>query len=324
MGILDPMNASEQIDYVFGQLEGADLAAFEKHLALDPAAAESIKRLSWAVDHLVDDGDSFAPPVDLATRTMAFVAESGRPKRTILDFVPVAVPYRWTDLAVAASIFFAAVLTLMPAVQRSRERMQQAGCANNLQDLGRALWQYDNLYKHYPNVNEKEDSAQTGIYAVILNDYKLIGDPKILDCPCNGTSPHSPLPNLKRACELSKTNPADLRVLLQGVEYAYNVVNLRPEDRAGRVQETASATLALLADQPNHRRFEAILPGNSGNHGGRGQNVVFSDLHVGWFNTRRISPDDADMFLNAESRPAPARNIKDAAMLPSFVPFRGW
>ena len=129
------MKASSQLDYVFGQLEGSELEAFERELALDPATAERVKRLTWAVDQLADDGESFTPPTDLAAKTMAFVAESRRSKRTILDFVPVAVPYRWTDVAVAASIFFAAVLTLMPAMQRSREKMQQAGCTSNLQPI---------------------------------------------------------------------------------------------------------------------------------------------------------------------------------------------
>ena len=325
MGIDDPMKASLKIDYVFGQLEGPELEAFENELARDPAAAESVKRLFWAVDQLADEGDTFTPPADLAARTMAFVAESPRPKRTILDFVPVAVPYRWTDIAVAASIFFAAALTLMPAMQRSREKMQQAGCTSNLQQLGTAFWQFGTISKHFPTAADKDSSAQTGTYAVLLNDYNLLPDPKILDCPSNGRSPqHSPLPNFKRACELSKTKPADLRRLLQGVEYAYNVGYMNPEGRVGPVQEISSATLALLADQPSHRNFNVILPGNSLNHGGRGQSVLFSDLHVGWHNTRRLSPDDADMFLNADHRPAPGRHSKDAAMLPSFIPFRGW
>ena len=39
MGIVDPMKASSQLDYVFGQLEGSELEAFERELALDPATA---------------------------------------------------------------------------------------------------------------------------------------------------------------------------------------------------------------------------------------------------------------------------------------------
>ena len=319
------MKASSQLDYVFGQLEGSELEAFERELALDPATAERVKRLTWAVDQLADDGESFTPPTDLAAKTMAFVAESRRSKRTILDFVPVAVPYRWTDVAVAASIFFAAVLTLMPAMQRSREKMQQAGCTSNLQQLGTAFFQYENLFKNNPIVTDKDNAAQAGTYASVLNDYKLLNDLAVLDCPCNGPSPHRPLPTFQRAVELSKTSPADLRMLFQGLEYSYNVGYMCAEGRRVEpVQEVSSATLALLADQPSHQNFTIILAGNSTNHGGRGQNVLFSDLHVRWFNTRRLSPNDSDMYLNADHRPAPGRNINDAAILPSFVPFRGW
>ena len=68
---------------------------------------------------------------------------------------------------------------------------------------------------------------------------------------------------------------------------------------------------------------QRILDGNSPNHSGRGQNVLFSDLHVGWHSTRRLGPHDADMFLNDERRPGPGVRLMDAALLPGLFPFAG-
>ena len=58
-------------------------------------------------------------PPDLASRTLAFVSEKRR-RRSILDFVPVTVPFRWADAAVAACILLAGLLTLLPAIQPPR------------------------------------------------------------------------------------------------------------------------------------------------------------------------------------------------------------
>ena len=86
----------------------------------------------------------------------------------------------------------------------------------------------------------------------------------------------------------------------------------------------ARPQVPLLADQPPHENFRSIRPGNSPNHHGRGQNVVYADLHVGWHNTRRLGPRDADMFLNARNQLAPGVDDDDNVLLPSMVPALGW
>ena len=76
------------------------------------------------------------------------------------------------------------------------------------------------------------------------------------------------------------------------------------------------AAIPLLADQPSHQDG-AILEGNSPNHGFRGQNVLFSDLHVEWFPTRRVQLD-RDLFLNDQNRPAPGVSPIDSALVPAI------
>src|SRR5260370_29937042 len=124
MGMNDLMNANDMLDYSLGQFEGPACEQAERALAAEPAAAETVDRLSRTIHRLLDDGEGHEPPAGLARRTVQFVAESTHRRRTILDFIPVSVPFRWADVAVAASILFAGLLTLLPAVQKSRERME--------------------------------------------------------------------------------------------------------------------------------------------------------------------------------------------------------
>jgi hypothetical protein len=125
-------------------------------------------------------------------------------------------------------------------------------------------------------------------------------------------------------CRLAMTDPQRVSAAIQS-DYAYNVGHY--SDGLHRVIPVAarySAQVPLLADQPPHENFHTVRPGNSPNHGGRGQNVLYTDLHVGWHNSRRIGPRDADLFLNARNQLAPGVDHEDNALLPSMVPFLGW
>ena len=321
------MNPNDMLDYALGQLEGPAREQAERELSADPAASETARRLGLAVHLLLDDGREFDPPPGLAVRTVSYVVETTRRKRrTILDFVPVTVPFRWADVAVAAGILLAGLLTLLPAVQKSKERMEQAGCGYNLQQLGLALWQYGSRHHHYPFCPGQDPGAPAGAYAAMLHDGGQLSEDDLdrLNCPCNGQPrKHSTLPDYKTLCRLHETDPERACDAINS-DYAYNVGYRHAG--LGRVVPIAavhSSNVPLLADQPPHRNFRTLQLGNSPNHGGRGQNVLYSDLHVGWHNTRRLGPKDDDMFLNDLGQIGPGVNADDAALLPSMMPSLG-
>ena len=314
------MNPDEMLDYALGQLDGPACDEVQRALAVDPAAAGRMDRLSRSVRMLLDDGgEILAPPPGLAERTIALVEESRDRKRTILDFVPVKVPFRWGDVAVATSIFVAALLTLIPPAARARERMAQAGCAYNLRQLGRALWLYGSRHHHYPAAPEQVPDVEAGTHLVMLNDDGLLPDLGILDCPCNGTCrKHPPVPHFQDVAGLRQANP-DLYTATLHSDYAYNI-SLRHgfEEIQSRL-----GIVPLMSDEPEHDGGVNIHPGNSANHGGRGQNVLYSDLHVGFHPTRKLGPDDPDMFLNRAGLLKPGDDETDAVLSPSLVPFNG-
>ncbi len=112
------MKPDEMIDFVLGQVDGAERERLEQSFRDDDVQAARVQRLRQAINQLLDDRTPFEHPPDLAQRTVAFVARNRRRSRSLLEYVPVRVPFRWADFAVAASIFVAGALTLLPAIQR--------------------------------------------------------------------------------------------------------------------------------------------------------------------------------------------------------------
>src|SRR5262245_24795141 len=101
----DAMRADEMIDYVLGQTEGAERERLEQALRDDREAAVQVQRLRQAIFRLLDDGTPFEHPPNLARRTITFVARNRRRSLTRLESMPIRVPFRWADFAVAAGIF---------------------------------------------------------------------------------------------------------------------------------------------------------------------------------------------------------------------------
>jgi hypothetical protein len=317
------MNAQEMLDYALRQTDDRAREAIQREIADDPILAQRLDRLERAIERLADDGDAIAPPAGLAARTIKFVDERRKARRAILDFVPVKVPFRWADVAVAAGILLAGLVTLVPAVHRSRQRMDQAGCGFNLQQLGLGLAQYADVHHYYPYAAPGTPASHAGAFPAMLKDAGLLVDVSTLDCPCNGrTVANEPLPGHHELAMLRLRDPERYRNLLSW-DYAYNVGYQHAPGRPGPVTPCHSSTVAILADQPPHDDGNAVLEGNSLNHEGRGQNVLFADMHVRWHNTRRTSPVDSDMFLNENHRPAPGVGPDDTVLLPGTFPFEG-
>jgi prepilin-type processing-associated H-X9-DG protein len=315
------MNADELIESILSKGDHTQRDRVERALREAPEQAARVERLRHAIHRLLDDGSWFEHPPGLGTRTVAFVARHRR--RPFLDYVPIRVPFRWADFAVAASIFVAGVLTLLPAIQRSRDRMNQAGCVFNLQQLGNSLAQYASLQEFLPYPARERSDSHTGMFAVMLHDAGVLRDVSLLDCPCNGRSPHvrQELAAFDQVDQIRRNDPERYARMLCW-DYAYNV-GYRNDSGQRPVEVVYSAGIPILADAPDHENFVQIREGNSPNHGGKGQNVLFGDGSVRWFRTRVIDPLDPDLYLNNERQARPGVHVRDSVLMPSKVPFRG-
>ncbi len=293
------MKPDDLLDYSLGQLQGHPLAVFEAELGRDPDLAARSEQLTAMLRLMLDDGDPHEMPVGLASRTVAFVADQ-KSKPAILDFVPRRLPFRWADVAVAAGILVAGLLTLSPAIKSSREQMNQVACANNLRQLGTSLANYAIRHDHYPKVVGSGGVLPVGYYAEALQGDKLLDDPKTLHCPCKGDCPTDTL----------RMNPRHM-------DFGYNVGYVAQSGRSEPISPDSPVSVPLLADQPPHDGKGRILEGNSPNHGRRGQNVLFSNLSVRWLPTRDLGPHDHDLFLNNRQQPEPGVSVFDSAVIPA-------
>jgi hypothetical protein len=320
----DAMNDADLIDYALGQVEELECREIERALDDDPIERDRLLRVRAALHELLDDGAWAEPAPDLARRTVAYVAKNRRRAAPLFEQVPVRMPFRWADLAVAASIFIAGLLTLAPAIQRSKERMNQAGCVFNLQQLGTSLAQYASLHPFLPYPPQQRSDTHAGMFAALLSDAGLLHDVSILDCPANGVCPGGmrQLASFEQVDRVRRTDPEQYRGMLCW-DYAYNVGYRHDGGRPGPIEAIHSSRLPLLADQPNHLNFLIIREGNSPNHGGLGQNVLFGDGSVRWFITRHIAPFDPDLYLNNEQQLRPGVHVYDSVLVPSKSPFLG-
>ena len=223
----------------------------------------------------------------------------------------------------AAGIFAAGLLTLLPAVQRGKARMDQASCTFNLHQLGFSLSQYSGMHGAYPYVHSSSPAADAGMYAVILHDQQLIPDGcATLDCPGNGRSPlKAPLPDFKQISR-ERARGSKCPACLHHLDYAYNLGYEHPSGHLGPISSALQSVIPLLADNPAHENGQ-ILEGNSPNHGGSGQNVLYSDGHVRWHPTRQIGPLDDDLYLNNRRQAAPGVNPSDSVLAPGNFRFDG-
>ena len=220
------MTPDEMLDHALGQLDGHALETAELALAADAILAAKSARLRLVLDFLLDDGlDDIKAPANLAHMTALAVRELSRTKpvgkrtKRFSDYLPVTVGFRWADVAVAATILVAGVATLIPAIQRSRDRMNQAGCTFNLQNLGVGLLQYRDQNGSYPYIPRESPGSHAGSYALLLHDAGYLDDPARLHCPCFSYSEnlqHPPLPNFEAACRLKAENPERFQRVIGG------------------------------------------------------------------------------------------------------------
>lgn len=319
------MTAHDLFDETFGQLDDVRRQQLDRAAATDPALADRRDRLRRAVALLLDDGDGdgpeLEPPAGLAERTMALVTE--RPD--VLEFAPPRPRVRWVDLATAAAVLLVGLMALVPAIHNQRQRALRLVCTENLHRVGLALSQYAATYDTYPYVDPSCPANYVYASFVHLHDAGLLQDPTILNCPSDGDDDcPGPMPHFTDFCRREQEAPGSCRSHVGG-DYAYHMGTRDGRGRPGPAPVHTPARIALVADHPPYRmdgsRPVRVLDGNSPNHGGAGQNVLFNDGHVEWRRSRWLSGEDADLYLNADSRSAPGRTATDAVVTPAVMRF---
>jgi prepilin-type processing-associated H-X9-DG protein len=169
----------------------------------------------------------------------------------------------------------------------------QTQCENNLRQLGQGLSVYQTRHQALP-----EPQPVAGMVIPILRDAGALSSQLVAYCPGAADAAaylQVGVHELKQmpATDLERAAPK----LLPG--YAYSLGFRDDAGRlhgpAARLPDVPAAQIPLLADAPAN----PVAFGNSPNHSGRGQNVLFADGHVA-FTTRRTAGlnEGDDIYLN--------------------------
>lgn len=310
------------VEHVMGILDSSQQAEMEEALRRDPELRRRADRLQQALAPLATDREEEDAPPGLVARTVARVAEHICAESD-LPHAPTTIADRGTesdrprrlraDVIVAASLLLAVVGLAAPYVLRTQTAAHLAECQNNLRQLHVALSSYRDQHGRFPDVAVKPPFVAAGMVLPLLRDAGVLPAEATLRCP-NAVSADDRL-EMVGAAELRNMSPDEFEAHAARLSpyYAYS---LGYRDEAGNLHSPAESPdvprslTPLMADSPPAYG----IAGNSRNHEGKGQNVLFADGHVRFATLRTVGYGGDDIFLNRDRKVAAGLGAQDAVL----------
>jgi hypothetical protein len=329
--MIDPMH-QQLLGHLLGALDDDEHEGVDARLEHDEEFCRELAVWRQRLAPLEAIRPDFEPPPGLAERTCRYVAARAphlaAPQRrmTPLPIPPNRVTAGLLDMGVATFVAAVVVGLLFPAINSSRFQTRLATCQNGLGQFGLALGQYG-FGQRDPLGQLASNGRLTpaGIFATAqLRDGRL-GDGCQKVCPDAWLAAQgvwrASVPVGTPARGLQRP-PVEVTWVGPGLTVGPLPDAVQPDgdscdDWPGTWRDgtmdgwrlpPSPAEMPLLADAPS-----ADLPGQGfWSHGGRGQNVLFEDGHVG-FLPSTASRDSADWFLS--SRPSAASDVSPPVVL---------
>jgi prepilin-type processing-associated H-X9-DG protein len=310
------------LGYVLKTLEPGELAQVEAFVHSHPVAQAQVEAMRQTLAPLAFE-PSIEPPSGLADRTLAHIAEltgggtaaaaakaaAGKlswPGRRVVELIVAAVCIvTITGLGVAWIARIRGVGT-----QGRGGELPLVDCQNNLLHLYKPFRTYADLHHgQFPNVSQAQ--APRNVVAMV---YPMLCEAKLLQ-------PNSMVGNSGMCCSpsnpLDKVSSMDSAAFQKWTEamkrsYAYSLGYQGNKQIIGpRMDDGIPLSLMpLLADSPPLDPWQ----GNSPDHDGRGQHVLYADGHVTFCYSRHVGYEQDDIYLNRASRVAAGLDARDAVL----------
>jgi hypothetical protein len=309
------------VGYLLGSLTAEEERQVADHLNANASTRTRLTFLRKALAPLAADADPVPPPPGLVHATLARVAEQQcQPESRVESRESKArgiqaadqVPSRrtvdpsgsglWTldsrlrglsTWLVAAVVLFLAGGIVLSLVSRQWNRAQRLGCADNMRLVWQNLQTYGDHHEgQFPRVEPSGARRVAGVFVPILREAGMWSGQANLVCPAENRS--SPVPYTLAELEAAyRTSPVQYRTITKDLagSYAYSL-GYHEGARYRGLCQTLCDGLPILADH---------VPGgwgNSSNHGGAGQNVLYIGGDVRWCVARTVGRDGDDIYVN--------------------------
>ena len=306
------------VGYLLNSLDPDTHRQVDAYLRANPAARQRLEQLRQALEPLAADTDAGEPTPGLCIRTLARIARhqvrrgsaaNGATARPVVNLPPAPRPspsqaagaargrWRRADVLVAAAMLLAVLGLAVAALPRLWSESRVYACKDNLRLFHHALADYSDRHSHaFPMVEGQPPRNVAGAFVPILSDAGALPSNVSLTCPGKG-SDAAPGPDLGK------------------LQYAYSLGYLATGVLNG-LRSDDGDPLPIMADGPDVR-YGQVLSGNSLNHEGRGQNVLFTDGHVEFRTVRAVGGDD--IYLNQDGLVAAGRSRFDTVLGASWA-----
>jgi len=325
------------VGYLLQSLDPETQAQVEGYLHAHPEAQAQLDRLRQALEPLSADSEEVEVPPGLWVRTLAHIAHDRCRKPKTLPFsgsyrdLPGAPRPAWSQwlgsggawwrrahVIVAALLLLAATSLVVTWIAQGQINQQRLACQNNLRQFYQALHAYsDHHDNQFPLVEAHPPRNVAGIFVPILHDAGFLSPTASVSC----ATPPVPVrtPSLEELEELRRERPDEFDSLVHDLAgcYAYSLGYGTPSAHSGLRSDVAEH-LPLMADRPAYRDGR-VAPGNSPNHAGKGQNVLFVDGSVKFATERTVGVNRDDIYVNQRGEVAAGRNLFDSVLGASWV-----
>jgi hypothetical protein len=308
------------LGYLWNCLDEADRRRVAAQLEADPELRDQLESLRQRVAPLSWDRDADEAPAGLAVQTFAHIAEHVCQHPHKLPPAPTTLTriagsdrpwWRRVDVAVAASIFVTAIALLAPAILHLNDRHARLECRNNLRVIWDGLEGYESQQRKLPDLTASSRPV-AGMVVPFLRDAGFTAEQHVFACPGAQATPAASL-TVDQVTRLSPDDFSDIAPRLLP-SYAYSLGFRDPDGALHRPDEMLAAVdraqLAIFADAP----ASPVAFGNSPNHGGHGQNLLFLDGHVDFRTTRTLADGRDDIYLNRANKIAAGLDPHDTVL----------
>jgi prepilin-type processing-associated H-X9-DG protein len=266
------------------------------------------------VDHSGDE-----PPCGLARRvTDSVCGDSGSFRAPAAEVEPPAGVLGWSlaDLTVAGGVVLAVSMLLFPALRDSRDASRRVDCENNLRNVYMAAANYAKDHgSYFPGIHP-QDYAGMFVIRLVSEGYVAPDDmARVLVCKSSRLAElvqkgqvRIQLPRSVNENAVVGPTMAQLCGMASG-SYAVRIGYV-DADQYYWIREDRDERTPLMSDAPDFQMAGA----QSANHGGHGQNVLYSDGHVEFLASSTL-PSGDNLYRNVFGFPAAGRGRNDVVLV---------